>query len=481
MKRKLQIVFIALALFGTFNSYIKLTAAENLVDSLSTIDPEMRKYFPRWRVCEPDIQFQIYKAFEMLGYNKSKLNIQQIEILAAPQSPKDKFFEILLVSCGEESMNTRVMDAEIKQIVRYLSGQNAYRPENQALKGNEKKFERDYCYTEIPPETPVSATQATIIVDYFQPTNVRQALSLSLFEQSLKIGKTDFSLRSKVGNDEVGYPFWYNGEGKIVMQRPLYKNTDVATYGMVPNLINAYLGGSYRTTSGLEPSSLFSFVSTRTLNMGPGGRFVGGLDVHMPFYPTAGIHLNVELPLNKIENEGIDFNEYGKYVKPELAFNDGDSRTFDTQKNKLVTPIMRSSGQVTLFYNWWVNPESPEDYFRFDLGLSYLEVQEHGIYSGDTVLGGDRLVRSNVIGVSTFKPSEFGDWVYAKMEYRNQSTFPFGFSLQYSNQILLARAYMPLIGNWFLLEGKYSSPLRGARPYEITNYFMISPVFRITI
>jgi hypothetical protein len=96
MKRKLQIVFIALALFGTFNSYIKLTAAENLVDSLSTIDPEMRKYFPRWRVCEPDIQFQIYKAFEMLGYNKSKLNIQQVEILAAPQSPKDKFFEILL-------------------------------------------------------------------------------------------------------------------------------------------------------------------------------------------------------------------------------------------------------------------------------------------------------------------------------------------------------------------------------------------------
>jgi hypothetical protein len=86
-------------------------------------------------------------------------------------------------------------------------------------------------------------------------------------------------------------------------------------------------------------------------------------------------------------------------------------------------------------------------------------------------------------GLSTYTPQNVLDWVYAKVEYRNETTYPFGMYAQYSNQILMAGAYVPLFGNWLYLEGKLGFVLRDRRPYEPDTgvYFMISPVFRILI
>ena len=77
------------------------------------------------------------------------------------------------------------------------------------------------------------------------------------------------------------------------------------------------------------------------------------------------------------------------------------------------------------------------------------------------------------------KPNEALDWIYAKLEYRNQGSFPFGVSVQYSNQILVGRAYIPVLGDWLYVEGRYSTPLRDPYPFEIENFFMVSPVFRL--
>ncbi len=97
----------------------------------------------------------------------------------------------------------------------------------------------------------------------------------------------------------------------------------------------------------------------------------------------------------------------------------------------------------------------------------------------DTPAGVHKLT-TDAIGLNTYKNSEFGDWFYAKVEYRNQASYPFGMSMQYSNQILLGRIYLPIF-SWLYVEGKYSTPLRNARPYEIENFFVISPVLRITL
>ena len=84
-------------------------------------------------------------------------------------------------------------------------------------------------------------------------------------------------------------------------------------------------------------------------------------------------------------------------------------------------------------------------------------------------------------GLKTYKPESFKDWLYFKAEYRNQAVFPFGASAQISNGIFLGEIWIPLFGDWFYLEGKYSTPMRDARPYEIEGFYMISPVIKLSI
>lgn len=80
-----------------------------------------------------------------------------------------------------------------------------------------------------------------------------------------------------------------------------------------------------------------------------------------------------------------------------------------------------------------------------------------------------------------YHPTEVLDWIYSKIEYRNQSTFPFGVSVQYSNQIMLSRLYLPLIGQWLYLDARYSIPLRSENRVFDKSVFMISPVLRLNI
>ena len=73
------------------------------------------------------------------------------------------------------------------------------------------------------------------------------------------------------------------------------------------------------------------------------------------------------------------------------------------------------------------------------------------------------------------------DWLYAKVEYRNQAVFPFGMSVQYSNNIMLGKLYVPVI-KWLYVEAKVGINLReNNRYFEGQTFFMISPVVRITL
>ena len=131
-----------------------------------------------------------------------------------------------------------------------------------------------------------------------------------------------------------------------------------------------------------------------------------------------------------------------------------------------------------MFYNWWLDKEKAENYFRFDLGVSYAEVREMALLWD--VPAGAHKITTNATGLNTYKNSEFADWMFAKVEYRNQASYPFGMSLQVSNQIMLGKIYLPIF-SWLYVEGKYATPLRTARVYESENFFMISPVIRITL
>ena len=117
------------------------------------------------------------------------------------------------------------------------------------------------------------------IVNFLEPTHVTHSISISLFEQSLKVGESRFWLKSEIGSDPIGYPFWSSGEAKLILKRPLYVNQDAKTSRIIPNLINAYLGGGYRITSGLpDRDGLFDFLPNRTLNSSPNGKLIAGFD-----------------------------------------------------------------------------------------------------------------------------------------------------------------------------------------------------------
>lgn len=456
-----------------------------IVDSLTTIDPNIVKYFPRWKVCEPDLLIQLYQTF-LYQFDASLLNQQDIEILAAPREDPNKPFELLMIKCGEAYMNSVAIDAKLSNLlIGFLSGELVYQGYDRGYAPQSGVSKRDYCFTEIPPEVPVSPDQTAAIISYLEPTNVTHAFMVSLFEQGVKIGASGFWLRNKIGTDEIGYPFWSAGEAKAMLQRPLYINKDTETRQAIPYLINAHLGGGYRITSGLNnTNAVLSWVQDRRLNVGPGGKFITGLDFHLPMRPEFGIGVNFELPMESLNRTTIEENTYATYAAgSDVRFNAGNPD--GTARIDRIAPILRATGQIKMFYHLWINKETnPENYFRFELGMSYNEVQEAAVYdliTEEHPTGITMLATQNISGLKLYKPEEFGDWVFAKIEFRNQDVFPFGASVQYSNQMLLGNVYIPLFGNWFYLEGKYAKPLRGTRPFEADDFYMISPVIRLTI
>lgn len=471
MRKNINIWLFGLLLIALIPS--KLFSQVSILDSLTTPDPDIRKYFPRWKVCENDIRIQIHQAFVILGVDKSQLDMSKVEVLAAPRPDNESPYELLTITCGKATMNANMIAESIPTLAEYIEGRVSF------LTGEELMMpKRDYCYVEIPPEAPMDQTQAKAILSYMEPTNVDHSVTISLFEQSLKVGSSDFWLKNIVGSDNIGYPYWTGGEAKLLLKRPLYINSDEKSKERIPNLITAYMGFGYRIESGLESSetNALSWIPRRRLNSSNDGKLVAGFDFHMPFMPELGLAVNVETPLEKTRTRDIDRTLYATY--PMEMFPDV-IHPFSENDNLAVIPLLRGNGQISIFYNWWLNKEQGENFFRFDLGLSYYEIREMMSFFNREKLT-FTMTQNGVEGLRLYKPNSFMDWVYAKVEYRNQAVFPFGMSVQLSNNIMLGKLYVPLI-KWLYVEGKVGINLRDNHYFEGQTFFMISPVIRITL
>ncbi len=479
MKKITLLIILILSIVSTFN--LQAQSRKGIIDSLTTIDPEIRKYFPRWKVCETDLQIQIYQSFRLLGFPKEQLSKTKIEILAAPRPDEYDPYDILLIKCGDATMNSAEISSNFSSsLYKILTGAEYYASRNNPP--NSEIYFLDYCYVEIPPESPVSATEANAIIDFLKPSDVTHAFSVSMFDQSLKFGTSGFWISNTIGNDEVGYPFWSAGQAKITLQRPLYANTDSKTSTAIPYLMNMTLGGAYKINSGIDPSgTILSWIPSRQLNMGPGGKVVAGLDFSMPFHPQLGIHFNAEVPLKSFGPEAIDPDDYAYTQVPDDVDFDPDNPNYGRYQIYGIVNQLRGTGQATLYYYWWpgADEERYDNFLRFDVGMSYAEVRQSAAYY-DTTEKVNFMTPDGITGLKTYKPNEFGDWLYLKLEYRNSAFWPFGVSAQYSNQILMGRVYVPLV-NWLYIEAKIATPLRALRPYENKVFFMVSPVIRLSI
>ncbi len=475
---------------------------QSIINDLTEIDEGLKGLFPRWKVCEPDLQIQIYQMFKYLKFDPALLSQTDIEIMAAPKMLSDEY-TLLIITCGSAEMTAVDIEANLSDLAYgFLNGRLHYKGQLKGELFENENPRRDYCYIDIPTSVPLSAKKTEAIIDYMHSTSKTHMFTLSLFEQSLKIGNSGFWLRSYSGNDDIGYPFWSSGQNAIVMQRPLYLNTDNESRKRIPYLINFYIGGAYRHKSGLDENSdgLFSWVPARKLNSYKSGYFTAGIDFHVPKAPEFGLAISASLPLQGLDEYHIDPAAYA-YDVPVDEF--GDPRVsilnapvdVDPEKYSYdgkVATILMASGRASIFYHWWVDKKNPENYFRFDLGLSFSQVEEMGAYVAKELDGGapywnlgygrdEDYAGVNFDGLKTYHPTTFSDWLYFKIDYRNQAFFPFGASAQFSNGMFLGKLWVPLFGDWLYLEAKYSTPFREKRPYEIDNFYMISPIIKLSI
>jgi len=123
----MAIIFVSLFTGKTFSQTEPTLDKQAIIDSLTTINPDVKKYFPRWKICEPDLQIQIYHAFLASNYDKSLLDQQSIEVLAAPREYDDEVFQILNITCGKASMNAVEIESQLGDILTgFISGYYKY-------------------------------------------------------------------------------------------------------------------------------------------------------------------------------------------------------------------------------------------------------------------------------------------------------------------------------------------------------------------
>ena len=136
MKKILLPYFIIIiAILGINNSLeAQIIDKKSIIDSLTRIDPNILVYFPRWKICEPDLMAQIYQGFLYKGYPADKLSKDDIQVLGGPRESLTDPFEILLISCGKCSMNTIEIESTFNDLlVGFLSGYYIYSGRQEVL------------------------------------------------------------------------------------------------------------------------------------------------------------------------------------------------------------------------------------------------------------------------------------------------------------------------------------------------------------
>jgi hypothetical protein len=368
-----------------------------------------------------------------------------------------------------------------------LSGTQKIRSDlGEALYGRLK--ERNYAHLVIEPATPFAAPTPERIGYVMQPGTAKQFIAASAYRQVVLIGSTGARLEHWIGNDEIGYHFWSSGQAKGLITYPVIPldNAELRSKG-VPDILTVQIGAAYRLKFGQSGDDfLGGVISPRKLNGSLGAKAVAKVDYRLPQLNDVGFNLSAEVPFGKLEPEAA-FVTDGSIA---TTLEPGGRSNRDTFE---VAYFLRTVAQGTVFWETWLNDY--EHFFRISLGASYQEFAR-GVLAlrekrGDVTSPFVRWNRATdpngypegVIYDGLSHPSEVQDWLVAKVEYLNQSGFPFGMTAQLANRNLLLSGYIPVIPNWLFVEAKYSTPiLRDApAPWEQRSFFMISPILRFKI
>lgn len=427
---------------------------QNIRD-VESLDPEVEQYLPRWKVLEADLKIKLAQIFQLDG---KEVSASDTFVITATL-PKNGVQDLLVVRVNNAAMTFPSFNGT--GTIRDNLGSRLY----------QEILARNYSYQTIPPATPITQTQPERTPSVLYPTNSRQFIAISAFRQAVQIGTTGARVEHWLGTDEIGYHFWSSGQGKVFVNYPIIRlNSPTLRANGVPDILTFNLGMAYRLKFGeIGNDGLSGVITPRKLNGSLGGKALAHIDYRLPEVNNFGFFFHAEVPFSRIDTATIPRTGVTmlKELKPRPSIL--DSFNYNGY-------FLRNVAQGAVFYEDWLNDY--EHFFRISLGVSYQDV----LRMSDR----NKLKDPNSLSLEPdflYHPTEAKDWIFAKVEYLNQSGFPFGASAQLANQNLLLHVFVPILPNWLFIEGKYSTPLLrdNPQPWEHSSFFMLSPILRFDL
>jgi len=449
-----------------------LAEIQRMMDSATTTDPEIERYLPRWRINEADLKIKLATYFKVLGYPVSETD--SMIVTATFPDPESGQQDILAIRAGNSASLTG------GQKIRQEVGEALYN----------KILDRNYAHSIIEPAIPLTEDGATRIPTVLYPSTARQFVAVSAFRQAVQLGTTGARLEHQLGTDEIGYHFWSSGQGKAMLHYPIIRlsNPDLRAAG-VPDILTIMLGAAYRMTfGGPDDDFLGGAILPRKLNGNIGAKAVAHIEYRLPQANDIGFMLHSEVPFNKLEGyDQVNLSNGGvvAFTEPYTVRSSGQPSSFVD-----AAYMLRTVAQGGVFWETWLNDY--EHFFRISLGTSYQEVVRGALATedGKPITYADAEERIDKLRAATgvaylnlIHPTEMEDWIFAKVEYLNQSGFPFGISAQLANRNLLLDGFIPLIPNWLFIQAKFSTPVLrdNPAPWEQESFFMVSPILRFKL
>lgn len=361
---------------------------ERILQSLNEVDSVYLVHYPTWIIEDEDLRQRVLKAFR--NRQKAAPSHAIIHVVASPS--KDEIVQITIL--GASSMGRGEIRLYISESLQHAILHTVYY--HSEVSDIPEEFRR----SALPDAPPKDVT-----------------FEASLFGGSLRFAN-GWGAEVKVGNDDLGYPFWSTGS---------------IEYFLLLNQLK--LGAIAPMNSGLDEPDLLGpvTISTRKLN------------------GAAGFAAEFDQPI------GSDMLE-ARFSSGSLTKRNPDDRLTDTSQ----AYYLRTMAQLVYSHRYSIG--GGEYLFTVQGGAGFHEIGK-GVVQPDE-------------SIATTEKSDFFS-PYVKLDYIRHGNQMYGLSVQYYSSIVLVSAWTELVKNMIYFELKYStSVLRTAKPWEQPYFFMVSPHVR---
>jgi hypothetical protein len=261
-------------------------------------------------------------------------------------------------------------------------------------------------------------------------------------------GTKSFGLQVRVGNDEVGLPFWSSGTGQafLILRNKIFEQS-VFKFGL---------------------AFPFGVGETSTSTLFPARKLAGGFGfVAEGTIPSFNIPAGLNLPI------GFSVQYVAPFKKNSSVVNVANGAT-----------IYYPAFIGTIYFPFVVDlsPRRHTSFVQLQVGFGWEDVEEavavyagyhNPKYSPDTIKAKD----SRVGDVINLRVASSRASPRVRVDYVNHEAAKFGAFMQYD--------HMWMLGGWielfegFRIETELAAPLRPAEPWEPSSFFLISPRIRI--